>query len=519
MTDSIPRLWDRARQYLAARQMPAARITLESLVQRDPAHVQARLILSGIGFAEGRVRESAAHALAAAQARPGHPALVCDVAEALHRAGETAAARACLDAAVMAQTGDRVVLARMAALRKMLGQHPESLALFEKASAAGMDTADFRFQHALEMIFNGHLEQAEPALRACLQLRPTFGRAALALSRLHRQTAEHNHLEELAARLAAVQAGSEDHAALVFARYKELEDLGRYGEAWEALAHGNELMYARQRHDPRAADRLFESLIRRSTPQLLQPAAVRHEGPQPIFIIGMPRSGTTLLDRVLGNHSQVVSAGELDDFGLQLRWITDHRVTLDDYVIDRMEQIDHAQLGRRYLAQTQWRAPQARFFIDKLPRNWMVAGLIRRALPQARILNLARDPMDVCFSNYRALLGDAFPWSYQLDALAAHYRQYRRVMAHWHAAMPGQIMDVPYEDLVRDTEATMRAVLDFCGLPWEPGCLDITRNTSAVATLSMAQVREPIHARFFDEWRRYESQLEPLHHAIGLAIA
>lgn len=514
MTDSISRLWERAKRYLAARQMPAVRITLESLLQRDPAHVQARLILSGIGFAEDRVREAAMHALAAAQARPEHPALVCDVAEALMRAGETAAARGALDAVPVTSVEDRVVLARMAAARKMLGQHPEALALFERAAAAGMDAPDFRFQHALELIFNGRLDEASAQLRDCLRLNPGFGRAALALSRLRKQAAEHNHLDELADRLGMVQAGTEDHAALAFARYKELEDLGRYDEAWAALEQGNRLMYARQQHDPGVADRLFDRLIQRCTAQRLRPVEALHPGPQPIFIIGMPRSGTTLLDRVLGNHSQVVSAGELDDFGLQLRWATDHRTTLDDHVLERLDRIDYTELGRRYLAQTQWRAPGVRFFIDKLPRNWMVAGLIRRALPQARILNLVRDPMDVCFSNYRALLGDAFPWSYQFEALAAHYRQYRRVMAHWHAAMPGQILDVPYEGLVRDSEATVRRVLDFCGLPWEPGCLDITRNTAVVATLSMAQVREPIHARFFDEWRRYERQLEPLRQAI-----
>jgi Sulfotransferase family len=145
----------------------------------------------------------------------------------------------------------------------------------------------------------------------------------------------------------------------------------------------------------------------------------------------------------------------------------------------------------------------------------MVTGLIHRALPQARILNLVRDPMDVCFSNYRALLGEAFPWSYDLNALAQHYQQYRQVMVHWHAAMPGVILDVDYADLTRDPETTARKVLAFCGLEWEPGCADVTRNKAAVATLSMSQVREPIHTRFFDEWRRYEKHLLPLRQAIN----
>jgi len=168
------------------------------------------------------------------------------------------------------------------------------------------------------------------------------------------------------------------------------------------------------------------------------------------------------------------------------------------------------------LAQTQWRAKGKKFFIDKLPRNWMLAGMIRRALPQARILNLVRDPMDVCFSNFRALLGDAFNYSYDLDALAQHYLQYRHVVAHWHHAMPGAILDVDYGELVKDPERVVREVFDFCGLEWESGCSDLARNKSTVATLSMAQVRDAVHTRSFEEWRPYEKHLDNLKRTITL---
>lgn len=514
MNDSIARRWERAQRHLADGNMPAARASLEFLLQRDPQHAPSLWQLCGIARAEGRVRDATAYALAVARNLPSDGNLIVNVADTLRQLGETLAARRCLDHPALAETNDGAVLMQMAIARKLLGEHPEALAQFNRAADAGMGTVEFRFERAQELIFNGHMSEAEAELQTCLRLTPTFGRAALALARLRRQTAESNHLDELKQRLKTVAQGTEDQGALEFAQYKELEDIGRYDEAWGALKHGNAIMYAHQRHDPEYAWHLFDSLIRRCTPQLLQPAEVVHEGPQPIFIIGMPRSGTTLLDRVLGNHSQVVSAGELDDFGLQLRWIADHRTTLDEQVVQRLPDLDYPELGRRYLAQTQWRAQGARYFIDKLPRNWMVAGLIRRALPQARILNLVRDPMDVCFSNYRALLGEAFPWSYELHALAEHYRQYRRVVEHWHAAMPGQILDVPYRELTRDPETTTRTVLDYCGLEWEPGCADITRNKAAVATLSMSQVREPIHTRFFEEWRHYEEQLLPLQQAI-----
>jgi hypothetical protein len=153
--------------------------------------------------------------------------------------------------------------------------------------------------------------------------------------------------------------------------------------------------------------------------------------------------------------------------------------------------------------------------MDKLPPNFMLAGLIHRALPHAPILHMVRDPIDVCFSNYKAMLGNSYSYSYDLTALASHYQQYRRLMQHWHAALPGRIFDVAYDELVGDPEAMARKIMEHCGLPYEAGCSDVTRNTTAVDTLSSAQVREGIHARTLGEWRRYEKQLQPLRDALG----
>ncbi|MEO7052954.1 MAG: sulfotransferase [Rhodanobacter sp.] len=515
MSDSTARLWSRAQRHLAENRTVAARISLESLLQRDPRHAHALLILGQIARTQGRVRDAISLVLKFVHNSPGDAALSCEAAETLLGLGETLASRSCLDAIVLDQASDGALLARVAALRKKLGEHTVALELLDRAALAGEASPDFRFQHALELIFNDRMREATMELDTALLQRPTFGRAALALTRLHKQSVESNHLVDLRERLAHVEHGSEDHVALEFAFYKELEDTGNFPDAWTALQRGNRLMFAKQSHNPAFAWQLFELLIHRCTPALLDAGEVARCGPQPIFIIGMPRSGTTLLDRVLGNHSKVTSAGELDEFGLQLRWAANHGITLDEQVLDRLGDLDYAEMGRRYLSQTQWRANGAAFYVDKLPRNWMVAGLIHRALPQARILNLVRDPMDVCFSNYRALLGELFPWSYDQNALAQHYLQYRRVLDHWHSAMPGVILDVDYGELTRDPEAMARKVLSFCGLDWEPGCVDLTRNKGVVATLSMSQVREPIHTRFFNEWRRYEPHLLALQRAIG----
>ncbi|MGH8173622.1 MAG: tetratricopeptide repeat-containing sulfotransferase family protein [Rhodanobacteraceae bacterium] len=515
MTDRADRLWARAERYLNENQIVAARVTLESLAQEAPQNVDVHLLLAGIAWDEDRVRDAARHSLDAANMLPDDELLIADVVAALLQAGETVAARKALSHPAFARTREVSALARAAGFRYKLAEHAEALALLDRAKAAGADGAEFRFSRGMQLVFNGRLKEAETELGVALSMPNAPARATLELARLRKQTPERNHLDDLARRLKTFAAGSDEQAAIEFARYKELEDLGRYDEAWESLARANAMMYARRPHDPETSRRLFEGLMRVCTPEFLKPADVVHEGPQPIFIIGMPRSGTTVVDRLLGNHPDVTLAGELDDFALQMRWASDHQSTLDETVLERLPNIDYAELGRRYLDQTQWRAHGKRYFTDKLPRNWMVGGLIGKSLPQARILHLVRDPMDVCFSNFRVMFADAFAHIYDLDALASHYLTYRRVLDHWHAAMPGRILDVVYSDLVRDPETTMRRVLDFCGLEWDPACVDLTANEAAVATLSTAQVREPIHARALQEWRRYERQLEPLRVALG----
>ena len=516
MSTTAPQLWAQAQQQIVASELDAAHASLEALLKADPWHVPARLLLASVILAQGRLRGAAEQAKFAAFSLPNDADLICRVAQCLVKVGETLAARACLQHPEVARSRSGPALAALAHIHQGLGEHAQALAMMDRARALGLDTPDFRYFRAIQLQFNGRIEEAEAELRACLKLGPTYGRASLTLARLHRVTAENTQLEFIRARLESVPRGSEDHAGFEFAQYKELEDLGRYDEAWSALERANAVMHARLKHSPIDEQAIFDRLIDVCTADFVTPHRQALTGPMPIFIIGMPRSGTTLLERILGNHSQVASAGELADFPRQLRWVADRhgQRLVDTELLARADDIDFSEVGRRYLQQTQWRAQGRAWFVDKLPPNYQLAGLIHRALPQARILHMVRDPMDVCFSNYRALFGDSFGYSYSFDTLAAHYRQYRRLMRHWHRVMPGVIHDVSYDAMVTDTEATARAVLDYCGLPFEPACLETTRDSAPVATLSSAQVREPIKRRA-EEWRRYEAQLEPLRAALA----
>ena len=512
-------LWAQGQQHIRQRQLPAAQAAFEQLLRIDTRHVPARLLLSSVLLAQGRLRAATELLKAAVAFLPNDADLICRLAQALSRLGDTNAARACLRHPEISRTLSAQALLGLAHIQQGMGLHAPALALMDRARDLGLDTPDFRYFRALQLQFNGRMDEVEAEIEACLRLGPTFGRASLTLARLRRWTESDNHLDFIGKRIAQVERGSEDHAAFEFARYKELEDLGRVDEAWQALERGNAVMRERLASQLKSIDEpaLFDAVIAQCTPNWLAQTQHPFEGPIPIFIVGLPRSGTTLLERVLGSHSQVMSAGELSDFPRQWRQVADQHghPLLDQALVAAASKTDFAEVGRRYLEQTQWRAEGRRFYVDKLPPNFMAAGFIRRALPQARIVHMRRAPMDVCFSNYRALFGDSYAYSYGIDSLAAHYKQYERLMAHWRQAMPGVIHEVSYADLVQDTETTARALLAYCGLDWQDGLLDSGRNRAPVATLSSAQVRQPIHARGLEEWKRYEAQLQPLLRLLG----
>jgi len=517
MSRGEERLWERARRYLDEGQGDAARITLEALRQRTPDNAAVHLQLGGLAYAEDRLRDCARHSVDAARNPPDDADSILQIVLTLLQVGETVVARRCLEHAAIARCRSGATLARLGSARQMLGDHVEALQLMDRAKALGHDNADFRYARSVQLLFNGNAVEAESELEACLRMGSTYGRASVTLARLHRQTRERNHIDHIRAQLQRVEQGSEDHAAFLYALYKELEDLGDDAAAWAALERGSAVMFAQVKHNAAAESRIVDALCALCTPEFVRPRDGNSAGAQPIFIIGMPRSGTTVLDRILGNHSQVVSAGELGDFARALRWGADHKSLLpvDRTILERAPALDFDEIGARYLSQTQWRAGGRRYFVDKLPINWIQAGFIRRALPHARILHMTRDPMETCFSNFRAFFGTGYAYSYNFDALAAHFRDYQRTLAHWNQVMPEQILEVPYARLVADPEAVVREVLAFCDLPYEAGCAQLDRNTAPVATLSSQQVREPIHQRALGEWRRYERQLEPLRAAIG----
>ncbi|HSN00531.1 MAG TPA: sulfotransferase [Rudaea sp.] len=515
---STERQWARIRRYQAAGQKEAAAAALEALLQKDPEDSAAHLMLASLLYVQDRYRECARHTLLGARHLSDDIDTICRTVNALLQVGELIAARACLEHPAIARCTSGAALVQLAGVRQMLGEHEAAMALLDRARVLGHDNADFRFIRGVQLMFNGRLDEAERELDACLAMGTQYGRAAVTRARLRKQTAAHNHVADLRARIASAAPGSENLAAFEYALYKELDDLGEFAQAWDALARGARIMASRNPYDAAVESSRIERLLDLVDADFVANGGADADGAAtPIFIIGMPRSGTTLLDRLLGAHPQVQSAGELGDFARALRWSADHFTNqpFDTAILDRAEGLDYAALGRRYLAQTRWRANGKPYFVDKLPVNWIQAGFIARALPQARFLHMVRPAMDVCYSNFRAYFGPGYAYSYAFERLAAHYRDYRRTLAHWHRVMPARILDVDYAQLVTDTQTLARRVMDFCGLPFAPECLQLSGNRSAVATLSAVQVREPLHDRAMHEWQRYAPQLAPLRERLG----
>lgn len=512
------RLRQLAHRHREAGDLVQAQTALEQSLREQPNSAEASIELADVLFLQGRLQASTLALLGCLRHLPRNAPLIVDLVQHLVARGEILAARSCLDLLAQAPNPPAQLLVAQAQLRFGIGDIGLARDLAAKAIANGADAPEDWHLYAMLLQFEGALEEANAVLQRCLQRWPDFGDAAMVLVNLRKQkpeTQQLSYLEAQSARIEDAQTAERKFvkAEFAYSRFKTLDDLGRYEEAWRALDQCNTLMAELNPYDDAAEETLTNALIELPGRLPTKTTSASLSGPTPIFIVGMPRSGTTLLDRMLSSHSAITSAGEIIDFWRQLHWIADvvparTRGLLS--IIDKAAELDFRQLGERYLRQTQWRAQGKAFYIDKLPANIQMVAFIRRALPHAPILHMARQPMDTCFSNFKAMFGNVSSYSYRLDSLAHYYRQYSRLVDAWHQHLPGAMLDVDYASLVDDTAGTLRKVLEHCGLAMEEACLTPEKNAAPVATPSSAQVRETVHRRGIDQWRHYEAQLEPL---------
>lgn len=426
----------------------------------------------------------------------------------LHRHDEAlaAATRAAALASTDARTDDT-----LGVVYSRAGRHQLAVERFSRATQAEPGRAGFQFNLASSLKFLGRFDEAEAAYESCLAADPRYWRAHSALSQLRRQSAERNHLGRLEALLAAGVPDADAELHLRHALARELEDLGRHAEAFDHLLHGKRRRRRERPYDFERDRSLFDA-AQRLYPSPLEPVPTAADD-GPIFVVGMPRTGTTLVDRILSSHSRVSSAGESQNFGVQVKRATgtlSPRV-LDEETLLRSAHVDLAVVGRQYLDRT--RPPgDAPRFVDKLPLNFFYLGHVARALPQARLVVVRRNPLDTVLANFRQLFALNLPYydySGDLVDTARYYAAFDGLVAHWRRVLPGRVHELSYEALVDEPRGVIAALLEHCGLAWQEACVDFQRNPAAVATASAVQVREPLHAEAVGRWRRYERELQP----------
>ena len=365
---------------------------------------------------------------------------------------------------------------------------------------------------ALNCRLTGRLDEAEEAANIALRFDSHDYEMIGFRSSLRKATAEDNHIGELEALLAGGCKNALGAAGVAYAAAKECEDIGQYERSFGFLESGAKLKRSTMRGGADDDLQSFELLREIYTTAALSEPVAGSATSEPIFVLGLPRTGSTLLERILSSHSGVYAAGELLHFDaalmheiLKLGPLTDRRD-----LVSKSLKVDAAAVGDGYLQRTRPFTGHTPRFIDKRPLNFASIGAISRSLPNAGIVHVRRTPMDACYSIFKFLFGDAYPWSYDLGDIARYYAGYRQLMDHWREVLPGRVIDVSYEALVSDIENETRTLLRELNLDWEPACLDFHENTAATLTGSAVQVRQTLYASSVGRWRDYEKQLEPL---------
>ena len=366
--------------------------------------------------------------------------------------------------------------------------------------------------HVLKAV--GRYHEAVASYNECIRQSPEFGETYWSLANLKTYRFDDAAVAEMERLVGGSGLSAQSEVNFLFALGKAYEDRGDFGRAWDFYRTGNTKQRAQVSYDPVQTETMNDRLVRVFSADFLQSRrAAGLADPAPIFIMGLPRSGSTLLEQILASHSQVEGTSELPYLGRVATWLNRNRADGINYpeAVRELRPPIFQSLGEDYLAYARMhRRSGAARFIDKMPNNFPSIGFLSLILPHARIIDARRHPLDACLSCYRQLFAKGQTFTYDLTEIGEYYLQYQRMMDHWAEALPGQVLTVQYEDVVADFEAQVRRLLDFCGLPWEDACLRFYESERPVRTPSSEQVRQPIYDRSVGHWQNYAAHLDEL---------
>ena len=509
----------RAAEALLDNDLPTVEDILRPRLHAKPTDVAAIRMMAELAARIGRLQDAEHLLRRALELAPGWAAARSNLATVLYKQNRPAEA---IDALAPLQGVDLEANQNLkAAALGRLGAYEEAIALYAAVLQRFPAQAKvwMSYGHLLKTV--GRQADSIAAYRRALGVTPGLGEVWWSLANLKTVKFDRVDIDAMEAALADPAIGEDDRFHLHFALGKALEDLGEAEPAFRHYAEGNRQRRAQIDYDPNDISGHVSRSIAFFTPALF--ASREGQGcpaPDPIFILGMPRAGSTLIEQILASHPGIEGTMELPDIPamagrLGRRGAKDEASAYPEMVAD-MSAEELRALGESYLESTRVQRKTDRpYFIDKMPNNWAHVGLIRLILPNARIIDARRHPLACCFSNYKQHFARGQAFSYDLAELGAYYRDYVTLMAHFDAVQPGKVHRVIHETLVDDPEAEVRRLLDYLGLPFDPACLAFHENARAVRTASSEQVRRPLNREGFDQWRPFEPWLGPLKQALG----
>lgn len=497
--------------------LPDAEPILRAHLRDDPFDVAAIRLMAQLAARLGRFKDSEALLRRAIELAPAFTAARSNLAGILYRQNRFEETVELLDSVLQVEADDAGGQSLMAAALGRIGEYDEALALYDALTQRFPEHAKLwmSYGHVLKTV--GQQDEGIAAYRRALAVEPTLGEVWWSLANLKTVRFDDADIAAMAAALETPGLSDDDRLHLHFALGKAFDDRREAETSFGHYDRANAIRHGQLDYDPEVVTDHVSKIIATFTPEFIASRAGQGEAtPDPIFILGMPRAGSTLLEQILASHSLIEGTMELPDLpAIALR---EGKATPSGWVdaVKDMPAERLAELGAEFLQRTAVQRKTGKpFYIDKLPNNWVYTGLIHLILPNAKIIDARRHPLDCCFSNFRQHFAKGQAFSYSLSDMGRYYADYVRLMAHSDAVLPGRVHRVIHEQVIEEPEAQVRAMLDYLDVPFEEACLNFHQNKRAVRTASSEQVRRPINRDGVEQWKPYEQWLDPLKDALG----